>query len=225
MKGYRPPSPDPIRPKPSANAFYEGSRYYFEPPPEPQAPQCTCKVMCSAKTPNVASWKCYTCATFDPRSKGWFCNACFEKHHPWYREKHHFVTIAEDDDMEYDAVVQNYRAEQDRTIDGVKGLIEMTKENLKICKVIEEDYRPDDMLKEVRKEGGGFTLILACLRELEFLNSPGIVAPKSKPIHAGGKNRLKISVKFKQFLQIPDNLWLRRFGRHVSKLSQEAKIT
>ena len=154
MKGYRPPSPDPIRPKPSANAFYEGSRYYFEPPPEPQAPQCTCKVMCSAKTPNVASWKCYTCAKFDPRSKGWFCNACFEKHHPWYREKHHFVTIAEDDDMEYDAVVQNYRAEQDRTIDGVKGLIEMTKENLKICKVIEEDYRPDDMLKEVRKEGG-----------------------------------------------------------------------
>jgi hypothetical protein len=56
--------------------------------------------------------------------------------------------------MEYDLVVQNYRAEQDRTIDGIKGLMEMTKENLKICKVIEEDYRPDDMIKEVR-EGGG----------------------------------------------------------------------
>lgn len=50
--------------------------------------------------------------------------------------------------MEYDLVVQNYRAEQDRTIAGIEGLIELTKENLKTCKVIEEDFRPDDMIKE-----------------------------------------------------------------------------
>ena len=147
VQGGRAPSPDPIRPKISANAFYEGSRYYFDPPPEPQAPLCTCKTMCNAKQPNLASWKCHTCTKYDPRSKGWFCNACFHKHHPWYREKHHFVPIAEDDDMEYDLVAQNYRAELDRTLGGIQKLIDGVKSAQKTCKFIEEDYRPDDMIK------------------------------------------------------------------------------
>ena len=131
--------------------FYEQSRFFFDAPREPMAPQCSCNMMCEAKKPNLASFKCHSCVKFDPKSKGWFCNVCFNKCHPWYREKHHFVPIAEDDDMEYDLVAQNYRAELDRTISGVKTLIQNMKDSTAICRNIDEDYKPDDMMKENAK--------------------------------------------------------------------------
>ena len=123
VKSSRPKSPPDRRPKPSMNQFYEGSRFYYDAPKEPQSPLCTCHQMCPEKTPNIASYKCFSCVKFDPKKKGWFCNACFNKMHPWYREQHHYVHISEDDDMEYDLVAQNYRAELDRTLDGIEGLI------------------------------------------------------------------------------------------------------
>ena len=123
VKSSRPESPPDRRPKPSMNQFYEGSRFYYDAPKEPQSPLCTCHQMCPEKTPNIASYKCFSCVKFDPKKKGWFCNACFNKMHPWYREQHHYVHISEDDDMEYDLVAQNYRAELDRTLDGIEGLI------------------------------------------------------------------------------------------------------
>ena len=115
------------RPRIPPNVFYENSRFHFDAPQEPTAPLCTCNAVCSDKSPNLASWKCHSCVKFDAKGKGWFCNKCFNKRHPWYREKHRFVPIAEDDDIEYDLVAQNYRSEVDRTIAGIQGLIKGTK--------------------------------------------------------------------------------------------------
>ncbi len=151
VKGGRPPSPENVRPKIPPNVFYDGSRYYYDAPPEPQAPRCTCNTVCTAKEPNLASFKCHSCVKFDAKGKGWFCIACFNKHHPWYREEHHYVPIAEDDDMEYDVVSQNYRAELDRTLNGIQTLIKKMKDAQTVCREIDEDYRPDDMLKENAK--------------------------------------------------------------------------
>ena len=144
----RPDSPPVVRPRPSMNQFYEGSRYFYEAPVEPQEPRCTSCLKCLDKEPNVASYKCYSCAKFDARGKGWFCSACFKYTHPWHREEHHWVLIAEEDDAEYDLVAADYRAELDRTLDGIQGLIDGCKDTRRKCKEMDEDFRPDDMLKE-----------------------------------------------------------------------------
>ena len=92
MAVLRPPSPLTVRPKPSANVFYEKSRFYFSAPLEPQPPLCTSKVCCDG---TKAVWKCHSCVKFDARGKGWYCSACFNKHHPWFRDSHSYVPISE----------------------------------------------------------------------------------------------------------------------------------
>ena len=44
VESERPISPPSVRPKPSMNQFYEGSRYFYEAPVEPVEPLCTCTV-------------------------------------------------------------------------------------------------------------------------------------------------------------------------------------
>jgi len=145
MKSQRPPSPNPVRPKPSANLFYEKSRYYYEPPVEPKERLCTSKVCCAG---DPAVIKCHSCVKFDSTGKGWYCQRCFDKHHPWYRDKHQYCSIEEDDDMQYDLVKQNYQAECDRVLKGIGSLIDGVKTNIKSCENMATDFRPDDLMKE-----------------------------------------------------------------------------
>lgn len=162
-------SPPSVRPAPTSNMFYEGSRFYYDAPTEPQPPLCTCKVECgkgggqaqqeggsllggakgsSRGKAGLAAIKCYSCVKFDTFGKGWFCQPCFEKLHPWYREAHKWVPIDQDDDVEYDLQVANYQAELDRTVTGFKTLLAGVRASQEICNKLDSDTRPSDMLKQ-----------------------------------------------------------------------------
>ena len=129
--------------------FYTESRFYYDGPQEPKQPMCTCKGACGIRggKVNPAAYKCYSCVKFDTFGKGWFCGPCFEKLHPWYREKHKYVSIDQDDDVEYDLQVANYQAELDRTVRGFEKLLKGVRGAQETCEKMDADTRPNDMLK------------------------------------------------------------------------------
>src|SRR5687768_5533009 len=77
--------------KPLRELFYRNSIVQAAaPPPKFQPERCSCQYLCRSA---IATVKCLSCALYDIKGTGYYCDLCFQARHPWYRVDHVSIPI------------------------------------------------------------------------------------------------------------------------------------
>lgn len=98
--------------RPPREIFYrKTSTFLTSLPPPVQGKQCSCQYLCSG---GLAVIKCHSCAIYDPAGQSFFCAACFNIRHPWYRIPHVYTSIEKDESIEHTLKIAHRIAEAKR---------------------------------------------------------------------------------------------------------------
>lgn len=108
----KPPAAPVIMAKPPREVFYRESLRFAPKAPLPVLrQQCTCRYLCNGAK---ATLKCLSCALYDPSGVSYYCNACFDSRHPWYRITHIFTQIHQDELVGINMKIQREQIELER---------------------------------------------------------------------------------------------------------------
>ena len=109
--------PDPQRTlttglKPPKEIFYRNSVIFMTQLPPPIHPKiCSCLYLCTGAKATI---KCLSCAIYDIKKIGYYCDRCFNARHPWYRVPHIYSSIDKDENIQYTLNIQNRCAQAAR---------------------------------------------------------------------------------------------------------------
>ena len=131
--------------KPPKEIFYRNSVTFMTVLPPPIMPKrCSCVYLCTGAKATI---KCLSCAIYDPRKVGYYCDICFRARHPWYRVPHIYTNIAKDENIEYSLKEQNRMAQAARLDREGEELLEgLVRNNLQKLAVIGDDQELEDKL-------------------------------------------------------------------------------
>ncbi len=132
--------------KPPKEIFYRKTQLFTTAIPNPVgAKRCTTQYLCTG-APAVI--KCLSCVMYDPKNLGFFCKACFDARHPWYRVPHIFEDISKDESVAHTLKVSHRRAEMHRFTEEGKGCYEDLMKNQPKLEYIADDERVANNLKD-----------------------------------------------------------------------------
>lgn len=98
--------------KPPREVFYRNTVTFMTklPPPVPNK-ACSVKYMCDGVDATI---KCHSCCIYDPSGTAFYCDACFQACHPWYRVSHIYSQIEKDESIEHTLKIAHRVAEANR---------------------------------------------------------------------------------------------------------------
>ncbi|KAJ1442696.1 hypothetical protein B484DRAFT_414693, partial [Ochromonadaceae sp. CCMP2298] len=150
--------------KPPREVFYRNTETFMTPMPPPMAPKlCTARFMCQEVRRGgqggqggqgaqgaqggqkggegaPATVVCYSCAVYAPGRAAYYCQACFDARHPWYRSPHISRPIEVDEGVEHTLKSSHNRAEANRyAAEGVQVLDRLRQEKPKLAYVADDE--------------------------------------------------------------------------------------
>jgi hypothetical protein len=133
--------------KPPREIFYRKTQLFAVQIPDEVGPKrCTCEYLCLG-APAVI--KCLSCAIYDAKNLGFFCQQCFDSRHPWYRVPHIFEDIGKDESVAHTLKVSHRRAEMHRFEEEGKDTMRDLKKNEPLLDYVSDDLQLTDNLKDV----------------------------------------------------------------------------
>ena len=91
--------------------------------------------------------KCLSCAMYDPKAVGFFCQLCYDARHPWYRMDHMSIDISLDESIEYTIKVAHRRAEMMRFERDGTDLLASVKTLAPVLDYVGDDLKVEHQLK------------------------------------------------------------------------------
>ncbi len=144
------PDPEPpqftMSKKPPKEVFYRKTQLFsVEIPREVGPKRCSCQYLCMGAP---AVLKCLSCAIYDAKNLGFFCQMCFDSRHPWYRVPHIFEEIGKDESVAHTLKVSHRRAEMHRFEEEGKDAMKDLMKNESLLNYVNDDIRLTDNLKD-----------------------------------------------------------------------------
>jgi len=102
-------------------------------------------------TGSRATIKCLSCAIYDVKKLGYFCDVCFKARHPWYRVPHIFADIDNDENLEYTLKVQHRTAQVARIEQEGKEMLGKLRNNYQRLEIIGDDLKVDTNLRKAAR--------------------------------------------------------------------------
>jgi len=139
--------------KPPKEIFYRKTVTYSTvlPPPVLEK-RCTCLYMCHGAPATI---RCMSCATYDPKGVGFYCDLCFKSRHPWYRIPHLFMSIDKDENIEHTLRVAHRKSEALRyEMEGHDVLKSVQRQKKALVYVADDEHLETQMLNAGRKLTG-----------------------------------------------------------------------
>lgn len=131
--------------KPPREIFYRKTvTFMTRLPPAVQRKLCNCQYICSG---DVATIKCHSCAIYDPSGSSFYCTACYQSRHPWYRVKHINTPIKEDESIEHTLKIAHRMAEAARYEKEGVDLLSGLRAQIPALQFIADDEKVDDKLR------------------------------------------------------------------------------
>lgn len=132
--------------KPPKEIFYRKTQLFTTAIPAAVGPKrCTSQYLCTGAPATI---KCLSCVMYDPKNLGFFCKACFDSRHPWYRVPHIFEDINKDESVAHTLKVSHRRAEMHRFTEEGKDEYESLMKNQPKLDYIADDDRVANNLKD-----------------------------------------------------------------------------
>ena len=132
--------------KPPKEIFYRKTQLFSTAIPTKVGPKrCTCEYLCTGAPALI---KCLSCVMYDPKNLGFFCKACFDSRHPWFRVPHIFEDIDKDESVAHTLKVSHRRAEMHRFTEEYKDQYNDLMKNKPKLEYVGDDFRVTDNLKD-----------------------------------------------------------------------------
>ena len=139
--------------KPPKEVFYRKTMLFAtKVPPPPRPRRCSCQFVCTGAAADI---KCMTCSLYDVTGNGYYCQACFNLRHPWYRIPHIWSLIAQDESIEYQLSVQHRKAEAIRYAKEGTELLDRLHSYGKQLDYVGDDVKIDDELITAGRKAQG----------------------------------------------------------------------
>lgn len=139
--------------KPPKEMFYRNTvTYSIVLPPPVLEKRCTCLYMCHGAPATI---RCMSCATYDPKGVGFYCDLCFQSRHPWYRIPHLYMSIDKDENIEHTLKVAHRKTEALRyEMEGKNLLKNVQRQKKSLDYVADDEHVETQMIAAGRKLTG-----------------------------------------------------------------------
>ena len=124
--------------KPPREVFYRDTLTFMTKlSPPVQAKVCSCKYYCNGE---IATIICHSCSIYNPENTAYYCKACFDSRHPWFRVQHIHTTIENDESIDMALKRQHNNAEAKRfELEGQDMLRRLQKEKPRLDFVADDE--------------------------------------------------------------------------------------